>query len=63
MHLAVIPVIVVSGRDPFLNKGRALKGGAMAFVQKPWDDKKLLAIIDQLLGSTALSISQPNECA
>jgi CheY-like chemotaxis protein len=51
MHLAVMPIIIVSGRDPYLNRQRALKGGAMAFVQKPWDDDKLLAIIDQLLGS------------
>lgn len=57
MYLAVIPVIVVSGRDPRLNRGRALKGGAMAFVQKPWDDDKLLAIIDQLLGSPDLALA------
>jgi CheY-like chemotaxis protein len=58
MHLAVIPIIVVSGRDPYVNRGRALKGGAMAFVQKPWDDVKLLTIIDELLGSREPSISQ-----
>jgi len=57
-QLAVIPVIVVSGRDPGVNRGRALKGGAMAFVQKPWDDAKLLAIIGQLLGSPEPAISQ-----
>jgi CheY-like chemotaxis protein len=63
MHLAVIPVIVVSGRDPYINRGRALKGGAMAFVQKPWDDDKLLAIIDQLLGSPELAVSQSKKDA
>ena len=58
--LALIPVIVVSGLDPNANRERALRGGAMAFVQKPWDQDKLLAIIGQLLGSPELSISQPN---
>jgi CheY-like chemotaxis protein len=57
--LALIPVIIVSGLDPYANRERALRGGAMAFVQKPWDQDKLLAIIGQLLGSAELSISQP----
>jgi two-component system, OmpR family, KDP operon response regulator KdpE len=58
-HLALIPVVVVSGRDPHPNRGRALRGGAMAFVQKPWNEGQLLAIIGQLLGSLELSKSQP----
>ena len=49
-YLAVIPVVVVSGRDFYANKERALKAGAKAFVQKPWDDDKLLAIIGRLTG-------------
>src|ERR1700680_4943587 len=57
--LALIPVIVVSGLDPNAYRRRAIRGGAMAFVQKPWDQHKLLAIIGQLLGSAELSISQP----
>jgi CheY-like chemotaxis protein len=61
MHLAIIPIIVVSGRDPHVNRLRALKGGAMAFIQKPWDDDNLLAIIDQLLGSSKQSIFKPKE--
>jgi two-component system KDP operon response regulator KdpE len=48
--LAGIPVIVVSGRDLRGNKERALKAGAKAFVQKPWDDDELLAHIARLLG-------------
>jgi CheY-like chemotaxis protein len=63
MHLAVIPIIVVSGRDPSVNRRRALKGGAMAFVQKPWDDDKLLVIIEQLIGSPWLSMPQPKQDA
>jgi DNA-binding response OmpR family regulator len=43
-NIAVIPVIVVWGRDGSANKERALKAGAKAFVQKPWNDKGLLAV-------------------
>jgi DNA-binding response OmpR family regulator len=50
MNLSLIPVIVVSARDLHGNKERALKAGAKAFVQKPWNDNELLALIRQLLG-------------
>jgi two-component system KDP operon response regulator KdpE len=50
MDLAHIPVIVVSGRDLRGNKERALKAGAKAFLQKPWDDEELLALTGRLLG-------------
>ena len=49
-YLSLIPVVVVSGRDRRANKARALKAGARVFVQKPWDDNELLAIIRQELG-------------
>ena len=58
-NMAVIPVIVVSARDLHGNKARALEAGASAFVQKPWNDNELLAIIGQLLGQPDLSLSQP----
>lgn len=48
-NLALIPVVVVSARDLHGNKARALKAGAKAFVQKPWDDDELLALIGRLL--------------
>ena len=50
MNLTLIPVIVVSARDLHGNKERALKAGAKAFLQKPWNDNELLALIRQLLG-------------
>ena len=53
MHLSVIPVIVVSARDPHGNKERALAAGAKAYVQKPWNDRELLAMISRLLGQRA----------
>jgi DNA-binding response OmpR family regulator len=58
-NLAVIPVIVVSARDLHGNKELALKAGARAYVQKPWNDDELLALISQLLGGADTSISQP----
>src|ERR1700687_5149119 len=54
VYLAAIPVIVVSGRDLRGNKERALKAGAAAFLQKPWDDDELLSLIARLLGQPAL---------
>ena len=50
MNLTLIPVLVVSARDLHSNKERALKAGAMAFVQKPWNDSELLALIRRILG-------------
>jgi|HubBroStandDraft_6_1064221.scaffolds.fasta_scaffold1216328_2 DNA-binding response OmpR family regulator len=52
MYLSVIPVIVVSARDPRENKQRALKAGAKSFLQKPWNEHELLAIISRLLGQS-----------
>ena len=49
-YLSVIPVIVVSGRDVRDNKDRALEAGAKAFVQKPWNDTELLALIGEFGG-------------
>jgi DNA-binding response OmpR family regulator len=57
-YLAVIPVIVVSARDQHANKDRSLKAGAKAFVQKPWNDAELLALISQLLGQPKTPITQ-----
>lgn len=58
-YLALIPVIVVSARDLHANKDRALKAGAKAMVQKPWNDNELLALISQLLDQPAPT-AQPN---
>jgi DNA-binding response OmpR family regulator len=54
-YLAMVPIIVVSGRDLHANKERALAAGAKAFLQKPWDDDELLKMIDQLLGTPDLT--------
>ena len=56
-YLAVIPVVVVSAKDVYGNKPRALTAGAKAYVQKPWNDTELLAIIGELLGEPQPSVS------
>lgn len=48
--LALIPVIVVSGRDRFINRDRAIAAGARTFLQKPVDNERLLYVIRQVLG-------------
>jgi DNA-binding response OmpR family regulator len=49
-YLAVIPVVVVSARDVRGNKDRAIRAGAKAFLQKPWNDSELLGVISRLVG-------------
>ena len=51
-YLAAIPVIVVTGRDPFANRERALRAGAKAFLQKPVNNYELLAVIQRCLGDS-----------
>jgi DNA-binding response OmpR family regulator len=50
---ASIPTIILTGRDPSTNKGRALNAGAKAFFQKPADNEKLLGAIRQALGESS----------
>jgi DNA-binding response OmpR family regulator len=57
--LSAIPVIVVSARDLTGNMGLALKAGAKAYLQKPWIDKELLALISQLLAQPASTVARP----
>jgi len=54
--LATIPIIVVSARDVHGNKERALRAGAKAFVQKPWDDDELLQLIGQVLDQAGVFV-------
>ncbi|HEV8123529.1 MAG TPA: response regulator [Gemmatimonadales bacterium] len=50
-ELTSIPVVVVSARDFHGNREKALTAGAKAYVQKPWNDTELLAIISGLIGA------------
>jgi DNA-binding response OmpR family regulator len=48
IYLGRVPLIVVSGRELHGNKERAFKAGAKAYLQKPWNDNELLAIVERL---------------
>ncbi len=56
-YLSMIPVIVVSARDLHGNRERALAAGAQAYVQKPWNDDELIALIREHLGEATFSIA------
>jgi DNA-binding response OmpR family regulator len=55
MNLSLIPVVVVSARNVHYNEDRALKAGAKAYMQKPWNDTELLGTIGALLGEPLMS--------
>ena len=57
-NLGMIPVVVVSARDHHGNEDRALGAGAKAYVQKPWDDEALLALIRRQLDQPPLPVSR-----
>jgi len=48
--LLAIPVIVLSAWDPTNNRQRSLKAGAVAFFQKPPDNREFLSAIQHALG-------------
>ncbi|MBL4851866.1 MAG: response regulator [Gammaproteobacteria bacterium] len=50
MGLNTMPVIILSGRDPWQNEEKALAAGAVAFLQKPVDNNVLLTTISKELG-------------
>lgn len=50
--LAVVPIIVLSARDPQTSRERALQSGAETFFQKPVDNEELLAAIRKALGES-----------
>lgn len=47
--LMLIPIIVVSARDPLTNEQRALEAGAELFFQKPIDNDEFFAAVQKAL--------------
>ena len=47
-----IPVIIVTAEDPLVAEPTAMTAGADAFLQKPVDQDKLLAAVQQAVGTT-----------
>jgi DNA-binding response OmpR family regulator len=52
--LLMVPIIVVSARDPVANERRAMQAGAHAFLQKPVENADLLAAIENALSKSAV---------
>ena len=50
--LSCIPVIIVSSEDPQVAEARAIQAGAVAFLQKPVDQDRLLAAVQQAMATT-----------
>ena len=50
--VALIPIIVLTAREPMTNRERSLAAGAEAFLQKPVDNDVLLATIRKALGES-----------
>ena len=57
LHLALIPVLVVSARDERTNRQRALDAGARGFVSKPWNDDDLLLLISELVNGSGSALN------
>jgi adenylate cyclase len=49
--LGSIPVIIVTAEDPQVAEARTIEGGAVAFLQKPVDQDKLMAAVQQAVGT------------
>ena len=60
MNTALIPVIVLSARDPGEAQDAVLQMGAEAFFQKPADNDQLLAAIRHALGEDEASPAGAN---
>ena len=50
--LSGIPVIIVTADDSLVAEAHAFEAGAIAFLQKPVDQDRLMAAVQQALGTT-----------
>lgn len=48
-ELMLVPVMVVSARDPLMNEQRALEAGAELFFQKPFDNDEFFSVVQKAL--------------
>jgi len=51
ISLSCVPVIIVTAEDPLMAEARTIEAGADAFLQKPVDQDKLLAAVQQAVGT------------
>jgi CheY-like chemotaxis protein len=50
--LSCIPVIIVTAEDPLVAEAGTIEAGAVAFLQKPVDQDKLMTAVQQAVGTT-----------
>jgi CheY-like chemotaxis protein len=50
--LSAIPVIIVTSENPLEVEARTIEAGAVAFLQKPVDQDKLIAAVQQAVGTS-----------
>jgi DNA-binding response OmpR family regulator len=50
--LSCVPVIIVTAEDHLVAEARTIEAGAAAFLQKPVDQDKLIAAVQQAIGTT-----------
>ncbi|NTV53499.1 MAG: response regulator [Candidatus Firestonebacteria bacterium] len=53
------PVIFISANEDIEGKRRAALRGAVGFLQKPFDDKELVALIDRAMAKSGSDIHRP----
>jgi len=54
-----LPVIVITGRGDAQTRARALEAGAIAFLEKPVDDQRLMSAIDTALSGAPAPAPAP----
>ena len=60
-HLSLVPVIILTGRDPPGNQQRAMDAGAKAFLQKPVDNDVLLRTIREVLRESEVPVQDTSD--
>jgi DNA-binding response OmpR family regulator len=60
MPLAHIPIMVMTARDAVTHEKKALEAGAVAFFQKPFDNRQVLAAIQKILEPKTAAQSPTN---
>lgn len=55
VSFSLIPIVVVSSRSPVATEERVLALGARAFLQKPVDADRIVALVDEILHGEAHS--------
>ncbi|MEY3788397.1 MAG: hypothetical protein RLZ75_2604 [Pseudomonadota bacterium] len=56
-----LPVIIITGSAGVLSAVRAIKAGALDYIPKPFDNNRVLALVNQAIESRAIKIDHQNE--